>query len=270
MLTCSRTGSAFAAKHAECVFLGGRSAAFVGEKVRKTRALAAAAGRDPNKIKFFTQFTAILGETDEEAQEKYDRHFKYALPEGGLALFGGSSGVDISRFPIDEEFPTDPNHPLLKGLSQPQIERLLNKPTGYTSWTPRLLTEYHAVGASGNVSVGSAVTVADEMERFILESDIDGFNIGHVVVPQAWEDVIKYLIAELEKRGWLGENGHEYPVPGGTARENLYGVKGESRLHSTHPGSQYKFDVYPAEPEETVEFLGIINTKQGVFTHHSK
>lgn len=239
------------------MFLGGRSAAFVGEKVRKTRKLAAAAGRDPNKLKFFTQFTAILGETDEEAQEKYERHLQYALPEGGLALFGGASGVDISKFPIDEEFPRDPSHPLLKGLTPPQLERLWNKPTGYTTWTPRLLTEYHAVGASGNVSVGSATTVADAMEKFILEADIDGFNIGHVVVPQAWEDVVKYLIPEMEKRGWLGENGQQYPVPGGTARENLYGVEGETRLDPTHPGSRYKFDVYPAEPETPVEFVGI-------------
>ncbi len=255
-LNCS-TGSVFASKHAECVFLGGRSPQFVGEKVRKTRALAAAHGRDPNKLKFFTQFTAILGATDEEAQEKYDRHFKYALPEGGLALFGGSSGVDISRFPIDEEFPRDPSHPLLQGLTPPQIERLLNKPAGYTSWTPRLLTEYHAVGASGNVSVGCAATVVDAMEKFILEADIDGFNIGHVVVPQAWEDVVEFLIPELSRRGWLGEDGPQYAVPGGTARENLYGVKGESRLHETHPGSRYKFDVYPTEPEEEIEFVGI-------------
>ncbi|KAH8593808.1 luciferase-like domain-containing protein [Bisporella sp. PMI_857] len=251
------TGSAFAAKHAECVFLGGRSATFVGEKVRKTRQLAAASGRDPMKIKFFTQFTAVLGETDDEAQEKYNRHRQYALPEGGLALFGSTASVDLSKFPIDEEFPTDPNHPLLKDRTTPQIERLLNKPSGYDSWTPRLLAEYHAVGGSGNVSVGSAKTVADAMENFILESDIDGFNIGHVVVPQAWEDVVKYLIPELENRGWLGENGQQYPVPGGTARENLYGIKGESRLDPSHPGSQYKFNVYPPEPEERVEYIGI-------------
>lgn len=251
----ARTGSAFAAKHAECVFLGGRSPAFVGEKVQKTRKLAIAQGRDPNALKFFTQFTAILGATDEEAQEKYERHLKYALPEGGLALFGGASGVDISKFPIDEEFPTDPNHPLLQGLTPPQIERLLNKPAGYTSWTPRILTEYHSVGASGNVSVGSAKTVADDMEKFILEADIDGFNIGHVVVPQAWEDVVEFLIPELQRRGWLGSG--EYAVPGGTARENLYATPGHNRLHSTHPGSKYKFDVYPSEPEVEVPFVGI-------------
>ena len=97
-------------------------------------------------------------------------------------MFGWSSSVDINEFPIKGELPRDPEHPPLKGLTPPQRERLLNKPTGYTSWTPRLLAEYHAVGASGNVSVGSATTVVDAMEKFILESDIDGINIGHVVV----------------------------------------------------------------------------------------
>ncbi|EXJ86818.1 hypothetical protein A1O3_03772 [Capronia epimyces CBS 606.96] len=251
----SSTGSAFAAKHAECVFLGGRSAAFVGEKVRKTRALAAKQGRDPYSLKFFTQFTAVLGETQEEAEAKYNDYLKYALPEGGLALFGGTSSVDVSKFPWDEEFPTDPKHPLLQGLTQPQVERLLNKPTGYTSWTPRLLSEYSAVGGSGNVSVGTAQKVADDLERFILEADVDGFNIGHIVVPQAWEDVITYLIPELDRRGWLGSN--DYAVPGGTARENLYAAPGQSRLHPTHPGSRYKFDAYPDEPQEEVAFVGV-------------
>lgn len=71
---------------------------------------------------------------------------------------------------------------------------------------------------------------------------MDGFNVGHVVVPQAWEDVIEFLIPVLEKRGWLGSK-NEYSVPGGTLRENLYGTRGDSRLRPSHPGSAFKFDV---------------------------
>jgi alkanesulfonate monooxygenase SsuD/methylene tetrahydromethanopterin reductase-like flavin-dependent oxidoreductase (luciferase family) len=202
------------------------------------------------------QFTPILGATDEEAQKKLEDFKKYAIPEGGLSLFGSTSGVDISKFPIDEEFPTDPSHPLVEGLNISQRDRLYNRPDGYTSWTPRILSEFLSIGGNGIFVVGSAKTVADEMERWITQGDVDGFNIGHVVVPQAWEDVIEYLIPELDKRGWLGTG--DYPAPGGTARENLYNTPGDSKLRGNHPGSKYKFNVYPEEPFfDEKQFVGI-------------
>ncbi|KAE9579194.1 Dimethyl-sulfide monooxygenase [Colletotrichum fructicola] len=235
----SPAGSAFAAKHAECIFIGGPNPAFLAGKIKKTRDLAAAQGRDPYDIKFFIQFTPILGATDEEAQEKYERYKKYAIGDGGLALLGGISGIDVSEFPLDEEFPTEPNHPLMAKLTPQQRERLLSRPQGYERWTPRILAEFQSIGGSGNFKVGSGKTVADELEKWITVADVDGFNIGHVVVPGAWADVIEYLIPELEARGWLG-NG-DYAVPGGTARENLYATPGDPKLRASHPGYKYKF-----------------------------
>lgn len=232
----SPAGSAFAAKHAECIFIGGPNPAFLGGKIKKTRDLAASQGRDPYEIKFFIQFTPILGATDEEAQEKYERYKKYAIGDGGLALLGGISGIDVSEFPLDEEFP---NHPLMAKLTPQQRERLLSRPQGYERRTPRLLAEFQSIGGSGNFKVGSGKTVADELEKWITVADVDGFNIGHVVVPGAWADVIEYLIPELEARGWLG-NG-DYAVPGGTARENLYATPGDPKLRASHPGHKYKF-----------------------------
>jgi hypothetical protein len=96
------------------------------------------------------------------------------------------------------------------------------------------------MGGNSPFTVGTGETVADELERWITIADIDGFNIGHVVVPQAWKDVIEFLIPVLERRGWLGDS-NEYAVPGGTLRENLYGTPGDSRLRDSHPGSAFKF-----------------------------
>ncbi|KAH7267898.1 luciferase-like domain-containing protein [Fusarium solani] len=234
----SPAGSSFAAKHAECIFCGGASPALVAKSIEQTRQKARENSRDPYDLKFFVQFTPILGATDQEAQEKYERYRQYALGEGGLALLGSTSGIDVSKFPWDEEFPTDPEHPLMKELTVKQRNRLLARPAGFDRWTPRILAEYQSLGGSGPYKIGSGATVADEMERWITEADVDGFNIGHIVVPGAWEDVIEYLVPELEKRGWLGK---DYPVPQGTARENLYGSPGDSHVRKTHPGYQYKF-----------------------------
>lgn len=81
------------------------------------------------------------------------------------------------------------------------------------------------------------------MEKWITQADVDGFNIGHVAVPQAWEDVVEFLLPEMKARGWLVEG---YPVPGGTARENLNAEEGRSRLAPTHPGSRFKFEEWNA------------------------
>lgn len=157
-----------------------------------------------------------------------------------MALFCGISKIDVSKFPIDAEFPNDPSHPLYKGLSSRHIEALTNKPDGFKTWTPRDLGNFQAIGGSGTFLAGSASTVADEMERWINEADVDGFNIGHVVVPGAWEDVVDLLIPELESRGY----NQDYPVPEGTARENLYGTPNEWKLRQEHPGRKYAFEKY--------------------------
>lgn len=238
----SSAGAAFGSKHAECIFIGGPNPAFVASKIKKTRELAVQQGRRSEDIKFFIQFTPVLGETDEEAQAKFERYKQYGIGDGGLALFGGITGIDLSKFPEDEEFPEDPNHPIWTGFSQQQREYLLARPPGYERWTPRALSEYRIIGGSGPFKIGSGKTVADTLEQWITEADVDGFNLGHVVVPGAWEDVIQYLLPELEKRGWLGTG--DYPVRGGTARENLFETPGNSYLRDNHPGRHYRFDNY--------------------------
>lgn len=185
----------------------------------------------------------MLAATDEEAQAKVDEYMKYSILEGSLAKFCGISGIDLAKWGLDDEFPTDPEHPSLSHLNAKQKETLINRPDGYENWTPRILGEYSAIGGSSALQVGSGETVADEMERWIRIADVDGFNIGHVVVPQAWVDVVEFLVPVLEKRGWLG-NVNEYSVPGGTLRENLYATPGDSRLRSSHPGSTFKFGVF--------------------------
>jgi FMN-dependent oxidoreductase (nitrilotriacetate monooxygenase family) len=49
----SPRGREFAARHAECIFVGGLNPRRVGESVRATRELARQAGRNPDDIRFF-------------------------------------------------------------------------------------------------------------------------------------------------------------------------------------------------------------------------
>lgn len=213
-------------------------------QIENIRKLAAENGRDPRSIKVFATFTPIVGRTDEEAQAKYEEVKKYASEIGGLVLFSGWTGVDISRIPLDQDIT------VADSLEAHKVTSLLDAFTTTSEnvprWTPRVVAEKAAIGGLGPLGIGSPATVADQLLRFSEEADVDGFNLGYVTTPGTFEEVVDLLIPELRRRG-------VYPEPAGeeqpqlTAREKVYG-KGQKELRKDHVGSQYKYDVYQEEP----------------------
>ena len=233
----SAAGSAFAATHAEAIFVSAHSPKVLRPKIDKIRALAAERGRDPQSIKFFGTFTPIIGRTDQEAQEKYEQLKKYASTIGGLVLFSGWTGIDISRIPIDKDITAEDSLEAHKVTSM--LDAFTTTSPDVPRWTPRVIAEKASIGGLGPVGVGSPSTVADELERWTNEADLDGFNLGYVTTPGTFEEVVDLLIPELRKRGLYPEVFEE----GLTAREKIYG-KGQSKLRADHVGSSYKYDVY--------------------------
>lgn len=89
----SSAGKAFAAKHAETIFVSGHSAASIAKSVREIREGAVRENRDPKNIKFLAKCCPVIGRTVEEAEAKYAEYASYGDREGALALFGGWTGV---------------------------------------------------------------------------------------------------------------------------------------------------------------------------------
>ncbi|KAK4550014.1 hypothetical protein LTR36_002981 [Oleoguttula mirabilis] len=233
----SEAGSTFASKHAEAIFVSSHSPTLLRPKVDNIRRLAAEEGRDPKSLKFFATFTPILGRTDEEAQQKYQELQKTASTIGGLVLFSGWTGIDISKIPLDQDITEADSKEANKVTSI--MSAFTTTSSAIPRWTPRIVAEKASIGGLGPVGVGSPATVADEMERWIKEADLDGFNIAYVTTPGTFEDVIELLIPELRRRGLYPEKIED----GLTAREKVYG-KGQSKLRDDHSGSAYKYDVY--------------------------
>src|ERR1700737_4507088 len=80
----SPAGRAFAARHAECVFLSGPSKQVIGPRVAAVRKAVAEAGRDPTGVLVFALFTVIVAASDAEAQAKLVDYRRYASAEGAL------------------------------------------------------------------------------------------------------------------------------------------------------------------------------------------
>jgi len=105
-------------------------------------------------------------------------------------------------------------------------------------WTKLTVGQQISVGGLGPVVIGTPEMVADEFERWVEEAGVDGFNIAYAISPGSFEDVIELLLPELRKRGLFW---NDYAVPGGTYRENIFGIKGQAGLLPDHPGSTYRW-----------------------------
>lgn len=236
----SPAGSEFASTHAEAIFVSSHSPEVLQPKIANIRSLAAERGRDPQSIKFFSTFTPIVGETDEEAWAKYEELKKYASVVGGLVLFSGWTGIDISKIPLDQDITASDSLEANKVTSL--LDSLLTTSKDIPRWTPRVVAERAAIGGLGPVAIGSPATVADEMERWIRDADLDGFNLAYVTTPGTFEEVVDLLIPELRRRGIYPElpDPSEPPL---TSREKVFG-KGQKELRADHIGNKYKYDVY--------------------------
>lgn len=170
----SKAGKAFAGKHAEAIFVSGHAPVSVARSVADIRSRAADLGRDPSGIKVLAKFCPVLGRTQEEAEAKYRDYAQYGDYEGALALFGGWTGVDMAPYGDDEELRYVESNAI-----RSYIEGLLQTAPDVNGgkWTKRTLAEHIVVGGLGATCVGTAEVVADEMERWVEEGGVDGFNI---------------------------------------------------------------------------------------------
>jgi alkanesulfonate monooxygenase SsuD/methylene tetrahydromethanopterin reductase-like flavin-dependent oxidoreductase (luciferase family) len=71
-------------------------------------------------------------------------------------------------------------------------------------------------GYSGLEMVGTARSIADEMERWLVEEGSDGFNVMFPFLPQGLDDFTSKVVPELQRRGIFRR---EYT--GSTLREHL-------------------------------------------------
>ncbi|AJO75985.1 LLM class flavin-dependent oxidoreductase [Pseudomonas chlororaphis] len=219
----SDRGLAFAGRHAECVFISGQNKASTRAQVDKVRASAVAAGRDPADIKVFMGLNVIVAETEELAWKKHAEYRSHASAEAGVAHFSASTAIDFSQYEIDE-----PIQYVKSNAIQSATRNLQNN-----DWTRRKLLDQHALGGRYFTVVGSPQQVADDLESWIAETGLDGFNLTRIVTPESYVDFIDLVIPELQRRG-----SYKTAYDSGTLREKLF--QREARLPEQHTGADYR------------------------------
>lgn len=223
----SSRGQAFAARHAECVFIASPTPEIARQIIQATRKQAEQNGRNPEDILFFAYLKTVAGSTEAEVKQKYDDYLEHTSYDGSMALWCGWAGYDFGELDPDEPLEyveTNAIRTLWNNFSRADPER---------KWRVRDLAKYVGLGGGGPVVAGTPEQIADEFQEW-TEAGVDGFNIAYAVTPGTFEEFVDGVVPVLQKRGMM-----QTEYQDGTLREKLYGA-GHARLSSPHPAVQYR------------------------------
>ncbi|MGW0051964.1 LLM class flavin-dependent oxidoreductase [Nocardia nova] len=224
----SPRGVAFAAENAEAIFVAAPSKRVLAQAVTRIRDALEAAGRDRCAARVYALATIITDATDEAAQRKYDEYRSYASVEGGLVFMSGWMGIDLSRYDLDDPIGEVNSNAILSAVAAFQ-----EFDDDGREWTVRDIAAWAGIGGMGPVFVGSGTSVADRLQEWVDETDIDGYNLAYAITPGTFEDIVRHVIPVLTERGAYPR---EY-VPG-TLRNALFGAG--DRLPDDHRGARYR------------------------------
>ncbi|MFT4087375.1 MAG: LLM class flavin-dependent oxidoreductase [Gordonia sp. (in: high G+C Gram-positive bacteria)] len=217
----SGPGRAFAARNAEAVFLVAPSPEVARSQIEETRALAVAAGRRADDITFHQGLSFVIGDTEQEARDKFEEYQRYASSDG-YAAHTAVVDPDGRVYPPEtliSEIRTNTSHGFLQHLRQHITDR---EPTVADLSLQRL---------RDTVVVGTPNQIADRIAEW-QAAGVDGINVINWVIPGSFEEFAEKVVPVLQERG-LAQT--EYTP--GTLRKKLFG---DDRLSDRHPAAAYR------------------------------
>ncbi len=187
----SPQGRHFAAKHMDMVIAALGTVDEMKAYRTDMRERVTAQGRDPDSCKVLFLLTPTLGDTDAEAQARYERTLraKSEAPENGLALMASLTDIDFAKFDPDE-----PLEALTTNGQQGTLKRFLSQ--GHT------LREIARNFRFGFEDVfGAPDRVADILGEVMTEVGGDGFVISAPITRRYITEITDGLVPALQKRG---------------------------------------------------------------------
>lgn len=234
--TGSPRGLETAARHAEAIFIGGRTRDEVRAKVAETRAAAASHGRDPNHLKFYVMAGLIAGRTEEEAHAKLERYRKFYSVEGALAH--AQAEIDLRAF--------DRSLTIAQALeTSGRAFGNMGRRFGPQQTIGNALDQISKFDEGRFFIAGTPEQIADAVETWLDEDGIDGINLRQYHTFETLDDYAELIVPELRRRGRLPEPAR----PGETLRHRIFG---QDRLPDTHPAAAYRASHQTSRTPETV------------------
>jgi FMN-dependent oxidoreductase (nitrilotriacetate monooxygenase family) len=207
----SERGRAFCARHAEIVFTLQHSKQDMQEFYRDMKARVVAEGRDPDSLAILPSLDPIIGETDTIARERQAYMNDLVDPTLGLAVMSGHLGIDFSKYPLDARIDELNLDVAVTGSFDVIVQGVKSEGLTLGEAAKRFATSELTPQV-----VGAPETVADYLIDLFDDRACDGFIITPTVFPGTFEQFVRAVVPELQRRGKFRT---EYS--GTTLRENL-------------------------------------------------
>ncbi|MEM9029967.1 MAG: NtaA/DmoA family FMN-dependent monooxygenase [Pseudomonadota bacterium] len=192
----SPKGRDFAARHADGIFAIQPVAKNAATYYRDIKDRMAELGRNPDHCKLLFGMQPIIGESEAHARERQAAHNELVPSEGGLALLSAHSDFDLSTLDLDSNLIDNP---------EPKLDRMRSRAM-HDDGTPMTIREAarrHGESVSLPQFVGTASSIADQMEAFMGEVGGDGFMLSAITCPGEIEAFVDHVVPELQRRDLL-------------------------------------------------------------------
>ncbi|WP_105385384.1 LLM class flavin-dependent oxidoreductase [Neorhizobium alkalisoli] len=223
----SDAGIGLAGKHADAVFTNAVSLEDNQTFFRRVKQAAVAQGRSADDVKIFPGIGPVLGETQAEAEEKYQIIRNLISIDDALAYLGRFfDHHDFSVYPLDEPFPE------LGDIGKNSFRSTTDRIKRVAKEKGQTLREAALEAATPREGfVGTADAIAGKIIEWVENDAADGFILGFPVIAEGLDDFIRLVIPILQERGYFDPQ-----LEGQTLRDHLALPRRES--------------VYKVEPRE--------------------
>ncbi|MCB4771159.1 LLM class flavin-dependent oxidoreductase [Ancylobacter sp. Lp-2] len=215
----SEPGRQLAAETAEVIFaaatdLASGRAFYADVKGRLDRL-----GRPRDHLKILPGAFVVVGDSLEAARAKRAKLDSLVHYDSAIASLSISLGHDASRFDPDGPLPDVPETNASRSARERVIEMARRE-----NLTVRQLAQ-RLGGYAGLAFVGTAESIADEMEEWLETEGSDGFNVTFPFLPAGLDDFVDKVVPELQRRGIYRRD-----YEGATLREHLGLPRPENRF----------------------------------------
>jgi len=211
----SGRGRDFAARWGEVIFTTLSTLDAARKNYASMKAAIAAGGRDPRSVTIAPMTFPIVAETDSEAKEKLEYLWTLGEPEDGPVILSELLNFDFSHKRADDPLSDAEMQALsggqafleriklLSGKQHPTLEDCIRHTPPSSLRGPPIIA-------------GSPATVADTYQEWFESGVCDGFVVAATHVPGSYEDFVRLVVPELQRRGLFHRD-----YEGSTLRENL-------------------------------------------------
>jgi FMN-dependent oxidoreductase (nitrilotriacetate monooxygenase family) len=243
----SPEGREFAASDADVIFSRHGTLEDGRAFYKDVKSRLARYGRRPGDLKIMPAVTCVLGDTEEDAAERAAGIRRAQVsPQNAIAYLEGVWGRDLSAYDPDGPLPAiEPD--LGEGVSRGRAQFRRDRGEIVRRWRELaaergLSIRELVIEATGRQTfVGTARSVADQMDAFVRAGAADGFVLVPHLTPGGLDDLVDRVVPLLQEKGvfrteYTGATLRDHLGLGGprpAARPRPAGGSGRARREAT-------------------------------------